>query len=92
MTAQNSLVNKPSEPKERLMELANKLAEKNVEKEKNVEEEKNVVCKMFVKGKPNNLIEVIKNILLPLNVKNTAGYHSDKDTPEFKLTLLVEKC
>jgi len=56
-----------------------------------VDEEKNVVCKMYVKGKPNNLIEIIKNVLAPLNSKTSGGYYSDKDTPEYSLTFLVEK-
>jgi hypothetical protein len=55
------------------------------------DEDKNVVCKMYVKGKPNNLIEIIKNVLAPLNTKTSGGYYSDKDTPEYSLTFLVEK-
>ena len=55
------------------------------------DEDKNVVCKMYVKGKPNNLIEIIKNVLAPLNTKNGSGYYSEKDTPEYSLTFLVEK-
>ena len=55
------------------------------------DEDKNVICKMYVKGKPNNLIEIIKNVLAPLNSKNGSGYYSEKDTPEYSLTFLVEK-
>lgn len=55
------------------------------------DEDKNVICKMYVKGKPNNLIEIIKNVLAPLNSKTSGGYYSDKDTPEFSLTFLVER-
>ena len=63
----------------------------NSDGKKMADMEKNVVCKMFVKGKPNNLIEIVKNILTPLNGKNSGGYYSDSNTSDYKLTILVEK-
>jgi hypothetical protein len=53
-------------------------------------ENDNVVCKMYVKGKPNNLIEIVRNILIPLNVKTSSGY-SASNTPDYNLTILIEK-
>ena len=58
---------------------------------KEADEDTNVICKMYVKGKPNNLIEIIKNILMPLNVKGGGGYYSETATDNYALTILVEK-
>jgi hypothetical protein len=55
-----------------------------------IKENDNVVCKMYVKGKPNNLIEIVRNILIPLNVKTSSGY-SASNTPDYNLTILIEK-
>jgi hypothetical protein len=55
------------------------------------DEDPNVICKMYVKGKPNNLIEIVKNILTPLNAKNGSGYYSENNTDSYALTILVEK-
>ena len=55
------------------------------------EEEPNVVCKMYVKAKPNSLIETVKSILMPLNVRTNTGY-SEANTPNYALTILIEKC
>lgn len=76
----------PADKNENLKQLAKKIVERDEV------DEKNVVCKMFVKGKPNNLIEIVKNVLTPLNSKNGGGYYSEKDTADYKLTLLIEKC
>jgi hypothetical protein len=56
-----------------------------------VEQEPNVVCKMYVKAKPNALIETVKSILTPLNVRTNTGY-SEANTPNYALTILIEKC
>jgi hypothetical protein len=55
------------------------------------EEDPNVVCKMYVKAKPNSLIETVKSILTPLNVRTNSGF-SEANTPNYALTILVEKC
>lgn len=54
-------------------------------------EEPNVVCKLYIKAKPNSLIETVKSILAPLNVRTNAGY-SEANTPNYALTILIEKC
>ena len=64
---------------------------KPAQQKKAVDEEPDVICKMYVKGKPNNLIEIVKNILTPLNGKNGSGYYSEANTENYALTILVEK-
>lgn len=64
---------------------------KPAQQKKNVEEDPNVICKMYVKGKPNNLIEIVKNVLTPLNGKNSGGYYSETNTDNYALTILLEK-
>ena len=64
---------------------------KPAQQKKTVEDDPNVICKMYVKGKPNNLIEIVKNVLTPLNGKNGSGYYSETNTADYALTILLEK-
>ena len=64
---------------------------KPAQQKKTVEDDPNVICKMYVKGKPNNLIEIVKNVLTPLNGKNSTGYYSETNTADYALTILLEK-
>lgn len=54
-------------------------------------EEDNVVCKLLLKGQPNNLFRAVEPILKSLTVYNKNGTVDTANTSEYVLTLMVEK-
>ena len=54
-------------------------------------EEDNVVCKLLLKGQPNNLFRAVEPIIKSLTVYNKNGTVDTANTPEYILTLMLEK-
>ena len=69
--------------------LDNMMPQEKVEQTK--VEDNDVVCKLLLKGQPNNLFRAIEPILKSLTVYNKNGTVDTANTSEYVLTLMLEK-
>ena len=53
--------------------------------------EDNVVCKLLLKGHPNSLFRAIEPIIKSLNILNKNGNVDLEQTPQYVMTLMLEK-
>lgn len=54
-------------------------------------EDNDVVCKLLLKGQPNNLFRAIEPIIKSLTVYTKNGSVDTANTPEYVLTLMLER-
>ena len=69
--------------------LDNMMPQEKVEQTK--VEDNDVVCKLLLKGQPNNLFRAIEPIIKSLVVYNKNGTVDTANTSEYVLTLMLEK-
>ncbi len=69
--------------------LSNLMPEENIEQTQ--VEDNDVVCKLLLKGQPNNLFRAVEPIIKSLTVYNKNGAVDTANTPEYVLTLMLEK-
>lgn len=69
--------------------LSNLIPEEKIEQTQ--VEDNNVVCKLLLKGQPNNLFRAIEPIIKSLTVYTKNGAVDAANTPEYVLTMMLEK-
>ena len=69
--------------------LSNLIPEEKIEQTQ--VEDNDVVCKLLLKGQPNNLFRAIEPIIKSLTVYNKNGTVDTANTPDYVLTMMLEK-